>query len=88
MSKSDRYEIQFDKLPSEITALRLDVLPDESLPEHGPGRVFYEGPFGDFQLSEWTAEADGATVRFKSATQSYAANASAEMPPRRSTEIR
>jgi hypothetical protein len=74
MSKSDRYELQFDKLPSEITALRLDVLPDESLPGHGPGRVFYEGPFGDFQLSEWTAAVDGATVRFKSATQSYAAN--------------
>jgi Protein of unknown function (DUF1549)/Protein of unknown function (DUF1553)/Planctomycete cytochrome C len=74
MSKSDRYELQFDKLPSEITALRLDVLPDESLPEHGPGRVFYEGAFGDFQLSEWTAAADGAPVRFKTATQSYTAN--------------
>jgi hypothetical protein len=73
--KSDRYEIQFDKLPAEITALRLDVLPDESLPEHGPGRVFYEGPFGDFQLSEWTAEADGKPVHFKAATQSYAGNA-------------
>ncbi|HET6326358.1 MAG TPA: PSD1 and planctomycete cytochrome C domain-containing protein [Planctomycetaceae bacterium] len=74
MSKSDRYELQFDKLPAEITALRLDVLPDESLPEHGPGRVFYEGPFGDFQLSEWTAQADGRPIRFKAATQSYAAN--------------
>jgi hypothetical protein len=74
MSKSDRYELQFDKLPPEVTALRLDVLPHESLPEHGPGRVFYEGPFGDFQLSEWTAQADGAPVRFKAATQSYAAN--------------
>ena len=74
-SKSDRYEVQFDKLPAEITALRLDVLPDESLPEHGPGRVFYEGPFGDFELSEWTAEADGAPIHFKAATQSYAANA-------------
>jgi hypothetical protein len=75
MSKSDRYEVQFDKLPAKITALRLDVLPDESLPEHGPGRVFYEGPFGDFELSEWTAEADGAPIHFKAATQSYAANA-------------
>jgi hypothetical protein len=75
MSKSDRYEVQVDKLPTKITALRLDVLPDESLPEHGPGRVFYEGPFGDFELSEWTAECDGAPIHFKGATQSYAANA-------------
>jgi mono/diheme cytochrome c family protein len=74
MSKSDRYEISFEQLPAEITALRLDVLPDESLPERGPGRVFYEGPFGDFQLAEWTAEAGGVPVHFKSATQSYAAN--------------
>jgi hypothetical protein len=73
-SKSDRYELRFEKLPPEITALRLDVLPDESLPEHGPGRVFYEGPFGDFELSEWTAQADGSPVHFKSAVQSYAAN--------------
>jgi Protein of unknown function (DUF1549)/Protein of unknown function (DUF1553)/Planctomycete cytochrome C len=75
MSKSDRYEIQFDKLPADVTALRLDVLPDDSLPEHGPGRVFYEGPFGDFELSEWTAEADGSPIHFRAATQSYAANA-------------
>jgi hypothetical protein len=73
-SKSDKYEVQFDKLPAEITALRLDVLPDDSLPEHGPGRVFYEGPFGDFELSEWTAEADGSPIHFQGATQSYAAN--------------
>jgi hypothetical protein len=75
MSKSDRYEIQFEKLPSEVTALRIEVLPDASLPEHGPGRVFYEGPFGDFELSEWTAEADGTPIHFTAATQSYAANA-------------
>jgi Protein of unknown function (DUF1553)/Protein of unknown function (DUF1549)/Planctomycete cytochrome C len=75
MSKSDRYEVVFDKLPAEVTALRIDVLPDDSLPQHGPGRVFYEGPFGDFELSEWTAEADGAPLWFRAATQSYAANA-------------
>jgi hypothetical protein len=74
-SKSDRYQIEFEELPPRITALRLDVLPDDSLPEHGPGRVFYEGPFGDFELSEWTAEADTAPIQFGAATQSYAANA-------------
>lgn len=73
-SKSDRYKIVFENLPTEITALRLEALPDDSLPQHGPGRVFYEGPFGDFELSELTAAVDGAPVRFKSAAQSFASN--------------
>ena len=58
-SKSDRTIVSFDNVPSEITALRLEALPDASLPKHGPGRIFYEGPFGDFQLSEFTATVDG-----------------------------
>jgi len=36
----------------EITAIRLDVLPDKSLPANGPGRVAH----GNFVLSEITAE--------------------------------
>ena len=73
-SKSDRYFVTFDNVPSEITALRLEALPDASLPKHGPGRIFYEGPFGDFQLSEFTATVDGAPVHFKAAAQSFASN--------------
>ena len=34
------------------TALRLEVLPDPSLPAGGPGLAFYEGRRGDFFLSE------------------------------------
>jgi hypothetical protein len=73
-SKSDRYEIAFEHLPSVITAIRLEALPDASLPKHGPGRVFYEGPFGDFELSELTATADGKPIHFQSAAQSFASN--------------
>ncbi len=73
-SKSDRYFVTFDNVPSEITALRFEALPDASLPKHGPGRIFYEGPFGDFQLSEFTATVDGAPVHFKAAAQSFASN--------------
>ncbi len=73
-TKSDRYEIAFDQLPGEITALRLEAIPDDSLPNHGPGRVFYEGPFGDFELSELTASADGKPVRFRTALHSFASN--------------
>jgi hypothetical protein len=55
-----------------VTALRLELLPDESLPKKGPGRVYYEGPFGDFFLSEFTVTADGSPVKLSRATQSFA----------------
>jgi hypothetical protein len=34
----ENYTLQFDGLPSQLTALRLDVLPDPALPGGGPGR--------------------------------------------------
>ncbi len=52
-SKSDTYDVAFPTDLHGITALRLEVLPDERLPSGGPGRVYYEGPFGDFFLSEF-----------------------------------
>ncbi len=36
-----------------------------SLPNTGRARIFYEGPFGDFHLSEFTATADGVAVHFQ-----------------------
>src|SRR5262249_37909374 len=58
--------------PGAITAIRLEVLPDERLPKHGPGRVFYEGPFGDFFLSELTLTVDGRPVKLSKASHSFA----------------
>jgi hypothetical protein len=69
-SKSDTYHIKFHS-ETPVTALRLEVLPDDRLPRHGPGRVFYEGPFGDFQLSEFTIRAGGKPVKVARATASY-----------------
>ena len=58
--------------PNEpITALRLEVLPDDRLPARGPGRTFYEGRKGDFFLSELSAKRGGSPVAFKSGSQSY-----------------
>ncbi|MBI2950428.1 MAG: DUF1549 domain-containing protein, partial [Verrucomicrobia bacterium] len=61
---------------SGITALRLEVSPDERLPRHGPGRVFYEGPAGDFFLSEFEVNQNGKSVPVKRATHSFAADKS------------
>ena len=55
---------------SGITAIRLEALPDDRLPSRGPGRVYYEGPFGDFYLSEIQLSADGKPVPIKDATAS------------------
>ncbi len=78
-SKSDTYDLSFHTELHGITALRLEVLPDERLPGGGPGRVYYEGPFGDFFLSELRVLAGGKKLPLAKATQSFAGgNATAD----------
>jgi hypothetical protein len=75
-TKSQTYDLQFRTDLQGITAIRLEVLPDERLPKHGPGRIFYEGPFGDFFLSELTLLADGKKVKLAGASHSFASGKS------------
>ncbi|HZY86218.1 MAG TPA: PSD1 and planctomycete cytochrome C domain-containing protein, partial [Gemmataceae bacterium] len=77
MSKRDVYDLTFRGDFRGVTALRLEVLPDERLPRRGPGRVYYEGPFGDFFLSELTLSAGGRPAKFAGASQSFGTKASA-----------
>ena len=70
-SKRDLYRLEFRNELSGIRAIRLEVLPDDRLPNHGPGRVFYEGPAGDFFLSEVQVTADGKSMRLAGATSSW-----------------
>jgi hypothetical protein len=72
-SKRDVYDLTFHTDLHGITAVRLEVLPDDRLPKHGPGRVYYEGAAGDFFLSEFTVTADGSKVAFSGASHSHAA---------------
>jgi hypothetical protein len=74
-SKSDTYDLSFHTDLHGITALRLEVLPDERLPSGGPGRVDYEGPFGDFFLSEFRAFAGDKKVVLTKAAHSFASGA-------------
>lgn len=73
ITKSDTYDLTFHPELSGITAVRLEALPDQSLPHGGPGMVYYEGPFGDFFLSEISLQADGKIAKFDKAFQSFAA---------------
>jgi len=50
-TKRDVYDLNFSS-NEPVTALRIEALPDERLPDLGPGRAYYEGRKGLFFLSE------------------------------------
>jgi hypothetical protein len=72
-TKSDTYRVTYRGASGPITAFRLDVLPDDRLPARGPGRTYYEGPKGDFFLSELRISVDGQPVSLTGASASYGA---------------
>jgi hypothetical protein len=79
-TKRDVYDLVFGPELSGATAIRLEALPDERLPKHGPGRVYYEGPHGDFFLSEVQWDAGEAQLKWTDAAHSFAnANNTAAM---------
>jgi hypothetical protein len=73
ITKRDVFTLTFDlsSLEKPISALRLEVLPDQRLPAGGPGRCYYEGRKGDFFLSEVDATVGGDEVAIASASHSY-----------------
>ena len=71
VTKSDRYEIVLPAADIPVQAIRLEVLPDPSLPAYGPGMAWYEGPKGDFFLSELEITAGGARVAVAAASDSF-----------------
>jgi len=71
INKSETYELKFESKLSGVTSMRLEVLPDDSLPAHGPGMAFYEGPKGDFFLSEFHIIVAGQRIKPVRSTDSY-----------------
>lgn len=61
-TKHDEYVLELAIDLENITAVRLETLPDERLPARGPGRLYYEGQNGTFFLCEFTLLADGQPV--------------------------
>ena len=72
VTKTTVYELTLPPAATETRSIRLEVLPDESLPAHGPGMIWYEGAKGDFFLSEFEVVAGGRRVAVATATESYA----------------
>jgi hypothetical protein len=75
ITKSDVYEITLPPADAPVRAIRLEALPDDSLPDHGPGMTTYEGPKGDFFLSEFEATAAGRRLAIAKATDSFGGKA-------------
>ena len=71
-TKSDTYELRFKTDLRGITAFRLEALTDSRLPRHGPGRVYYEGPIGDFTLCEFSVISNGNQIPISHASHSFA----------------
>jgi len=74
-TKSDTYTLKFQNLPAGLKAIRLEMLPDDRLPNGGPGSVDHEGPEGDFWLSTVRVKADGKAVTLTNASESFASGA-------------
>jgi len=73
VTKRDVYRLRFEVTPSMIgaTSLKLEALPDASLPAGGPGMAYYEGRRGDFFLSECVIRLDGEPLSIANASHSY-----------------
>ena len=74
ITKGDTYDLKFRTDLRGITAVRLEAMPDERLPHHGPGMTYYEGPKGDFFMGEFQLWAGGQQVQFARASASYSKN--------------
>jgi hypothetical protein len=69
---NDVYTVELTTDLKGITAMRLEVLTDPSLPEGGPGRApLFQ--VGDFLLTEFQLAANGRPARFARATEDYTA---------------
>jgi mono/diheme cytochrome c family protein len=66
LPERDAYRVQVRAMEKGITAFRLEALPDESLPNRGPGRTPNDGNFvlNDFRVEVSPAEATRVSARY------------------------
>jgi len=73
-AKHDIFELEFKVDTDNVTAIRIEALPDPRLPNYGPGMTNYEGTIGDFFLTEFQLVSNNEPVTFTAAEHSYARN--------------
>ncbi len=81
---TDTYTLTFNQTPADITAVRVEVLPHDSLPKQGPGRAGN----GNFVLSEiriatqgTAADSPEESVPLQNASATYEQTGAAEKHP-------
>lgn len=74
---TNTYTLSISTQLTQVTGLRLEVLPDESFANHGPGRA----ADGNFVLTELTVEADGNPLTLQNAQADFEQTAAAEKNP-------
>jgi hypothetical protein len=67
---SDAYELRLSEPLKDVTALRLEVLPDDSLAAKGPGRASN----GNFVLSEFAVTVAGKPLEWSAVTATHSQN--------------
>lgn len=72
LTKRDVYTLRFNSPLPNLRAIRLEAIADDRLPKRGPGRTYFEGPLGDFVLSELVVTVNGQPAKLTAATQSFA----------------
>ncbi|MFZ9605188.1 MAG: DUF1549 domain-containing protein, partial [Opitutales bacterium] len=68
ITKSDVYDLAFDRAIKGAVAIRIEVASHPLLPNDGPGLTNYEGPLGGFFLSELQAWQGERRLKFDDAT--------------------
>ena len=79
----DIYSVEANLPPGEFTALRLEAIPDPSLPRSGPGRDYY----GNFQINKVTVEVGGVKVGIKETAMDDSSGGGAQGPGRRYAQL-
>jgi hypothetical protein len=79
-AKRDDYFIDLEPTDRPIHAIELEALPDERLPERGPGTTYYEGTRGDFFLTEIRFSSDDQTHKVAEASASFSKNRFSNSP--------
>jgi len=76
---TDTYRLEFRTELERITAIRIEAMPDPTLPGGGPGRGVIMGDDGDFLLSRisgetapWYGDGEAVPLQFGEATESFA----------------
>ncbi len=73
--KSETFDVTCRVAPQTITAIRLEAIPHESLPNNGPGRGSISASVeqkGRFLLNEFSLTIGGEKISIASATESFA----------------